>query len=109
MAGARRGQATLVTSTPASWAWTIRGYEPERTVASVASSPIRRLRVAWTAAWASGPITPISGVATSRCSQGSTDAVAVLQATTISLTSCTSSQRAIASARRRSSSTALSP
>ena len=70
---------------------------------------MRRLRVAWTAAWASGPITPIRGVATSCCSQGSTEAVAVLQATTISLTPCASSQRAMASARRRSSSTVFSP
>ncbi len=87
----------------------MREYEPERTVASVASRPMRRLRVAWTAAWASGPITPITGVATCCCSHGRTAAVAVLHATTISFTPSASSQRAIASARRRSSSSVFSP
>ena len=41
--------------------------------------------------------------------RGAPTAVAVLQATTISFTPCASSQRAMASARRRSSSTVFSP
>ena len=70
---------------------------------------MRRLRVAWTAAWASGPITPITGMATCRCSHGSTAAVAVLHATTISFTPWSASQRAMARERRRSSSSDFSP
>ena len=60
------------------------------TVASVASRPIRRLRVARTAAAASGAITPTTGTASVAWSAGSAAEVAVLQATTISFTSCDS-------------------
>ena len=47
---------------------------------------MRRLRVAWTAACASGAITPTTGTRSSVWSSGSAAAVAELHATTTSLT-----------------------
>ena len=58
------------------------------TVACVARRPIRRLRVACTAACASGVITPTTGTSSSSCSCGSAAEVAALQATSTSFTSC---------------------
>ena len=63
---------------------------PPSTVAAVASRPTRRLRVACTAACASGVITPTTGTASSSCSRGSAAEVAALHATTMSFTSCCS-------------------
>ena len=60
------------------------------TVAFVASRPIRRLRVACTAACASGVITPTTGTDSDSCSSGSAAAVAELHATRISFTPCPS-------------------
>ena len=54
---------------------------PRRRSPAVASSPIRRLRVACTAACASGVITPTTGTSSSSCSCGSAAEVAALQAT----------------------------
>ena len=55
---------------------------------------MRRLRVACTAACASGVITPTTGTASCDWRSGNAAEVAALQATTISLTPCPSSQRA---------------
>ena len=109
MAGARRGQATAVTCAPASCAAIMRWYDPLATVASVASRPMRRVRLLCTAAWLSAVITPITGTSRWVCRWASAAAVAVLQATTIIFTSWASSQPAIASARARRSSADLSP
>ena len=54
--------------------------------ACVASRPTRRFRVAWTAACASGVITPTTGTSSSSCSCGSAAEVAVLHALTTSFT-----------------------
>src|SRR6185295_15420675 len=79
------------------------------TVASVAITPIRRVRVACTAAWASGVITPISGTSNSRCRSGSAAAVAELHATTSSLTSRAARWLAISCAYRLITSGGLVP
>ena len=63
-----------------------RGSGRRVTVAWVASRPMRRLRVARTAAAASGAITPTTGTESDDWSAGSAAEVAALQATTISFT-----------------------
>ena len=65
------------------------------------AAPIRRFRVAWTAARASGARTPTTGTASRYCSVGSAAAVAELQAATISLTPSSRRYEAISSAKRR--------
>jgi hypothetical protein len=70
------------------------------TVASVASTPIRRFRVDCTAACASGVITPTTGTLSSDWRSGSAADVAALHATTISLTPCVSSHAPISCAKR---------
>ncbi len=86
ISGTSRGHATGTSSTPASSARTSSAYRPLATVASVASRPIRRLRVASTAACASGARTPMTGTSRRRWRSGSAAAVAELQAATTSFT-----------------------
>ena len=109
MSGTSRGQATETTRAPASRACTTSSYRPLATVASVASRPIRRFRVAWTAAWASGTSTPTIGTASDSCRAGRAADVAALHAATISLTPLCSRYEAISYAYRRISSCGLGP
>ena len=95
ISGTSRGHATAVERTPASSVRTSCCVAARRRPSpAVASRPIRRLRVACTAACASGVITPTTGTASSSCSCGSAADVAALQATTISFTPCASRKRA---------------
>ena len=57
-------------------------------------TPTRRLRVAMTAARAPGSMTPITGTSKARWASASPAAVAVLQATTMSLTGRAAEPRA---------------
>src|SRR5438876_1208387 len=81
----------------------------EKAVAGVASSPTLRFRVACTAAWASGVITPTTGTDSSSWSCGSAADVAALQATRISFTSCASRKPPISAAKRRISASGRGP
>ena len=78
------------TRAPASSVRTSSSYRPDSTVAFVANRPIRRLRVACTAAWASGVITPTTGTDSDSWSSGSAADVAALHAAKTSLTPWTS-------------------
>ena len=78
-------------------------------MASVAITPTRRVRVACTAACASGVITPISGTANSRWRPGSAEAVAALHATTISFTSSAARWAATSWAKRAITSAGFGP
>ena len=80
-----------------------RVYAPDRTVSSVASTPTFRVRVVLIAARAPGAITPITGTSSVCCATVSAAAVAVLQAITMILTSCASSQRPACRAKVRTS------
>ncbi len=70
---------------------------------------MRRLRVACTAACASGVITPTTGTESSSWSCGSAADVAVLHATTMSFTSCASRNAPISRAKPRTSSSGRGP
>ena len=95
--------------TPASSVRTSASYRPDATVPAVARSPIRRLRVACTAACASGAITPTTGTESDSCSSGSAAAVAVLHATRISFTPCVSRYAPISCAKRATSGSSRGP
>ena len=71
--------------------------------------PMRRSRVACTAARAPGMTTPTMGVENEACSCGKAAAAAELQATTISLTPRRVSASAAAKASRRTSDSGLGP
>ena len=86
ISGTSSGQASGKNRVPASSVWTSSAYRPAATVASVAIRPMRLFRVTWTAAWASGVITPTTGTEIRSWRSGSAAEVAVLQATRISLT-----------------------
>ena len=75
----------------------------------MAITPTRRLRVTWTAARASGVMTPISGTSNSRCSSGSAADVAALHATTTSFVSSPARWVAISCAKRRIVAAGLGP
>ena len=108
MIAARSGHATDVSRTNGSASAIAFAYAPLSTVAGVASSPTRPLRVAATACTAPGWTTPSTSTPSVVCcsrarSAGSAAAVAELQATTSSFTRRASSSSAISSAKRSSS------
>ena len=70
---------------------------------------MRRLRVACTAACASGVSTPSTGTLSADCSWGSAADVAVLHATTMSLTSWVSRNAPISRANVRTSASGRGP
>ena len=70
---------------------------------------MRRLRVACTAACASGVITPTTGTRSSVWSSGSAADVAELHATTIELHACASRYAPISRAKRRISASGRGP
>jgi hypothetical protein len=70
---------------------------------------MRRLRVACTAACASGVITPTTGTSSSSCNRGRAAEVAVLHAFTTSFTPCDWRKPAISVANRRTSSSGRGP
>ena len=103
ISGTSCGHAIERTRAPASSVRTSASYRPDSTVAFVASRPIRRFRVACTAAWASGVITPTTGTESDSWSSGSAAAVAELHATRISFTPCSSRYEPISWAKRATS------
>ena len=114
MIAARSGHGTAVSFTNGSASAIACAYEPLSTVAGVASSPTRPLRVAATACTAPGWTTPRTSTPSVVCmrrwrSAGSAAAVALLQATTSSFTRRAISSSAISSANASSSRRARSP
>ena len=114
MIAARSGHATEVSCTNGSASAIARAYEPLSTVAGVASSPTRPLRVAATACTAPGWTTPSTSTPSVVCrsrsrSAGSAAAVAELQATTSSFTRRAISSSATSSAKPSSSAPVRAP
>ena len=103
------GAGQPYTFTPASKSWMARVYAPVRTVSGVASTPTLRVRVELIAARAPGAMTPMTGTGRICCAMRRPAAVAVLQAMTMILTSCSASQWPAWSTKARTSSSERTP
>ena len=101
--GTSSGHASCVTSVPGAASTIASGYAPDSTVPAVAMTATAAVLVAAAAATAPGRTTPTTGTVERARTRPSARAVAVLQASTSSLTSCCRSQSTASSVNRRTS------